>query len=125
MKQREDVKNFFSINNDSKRIFYSKSIEHKNITQFLKDSKFNEIKENFSLDVVYYDGDNLVFDLNVNTAGWITFVDTWDHNWVVSVNNEPKEINKLFGAYKSVKIKSGFSRIEFSYKPFNFNFSKN
>ena len=122
---KEDVKNFFSLNTDSKRIFYSKRIEHKNITQFLKDSKFNEIKENFSFDVIYYDGDNLVFNLFINTPGWITFVDTWDHNWVVSVDNEPKEINKLFDAYKSVKIKSGFSRIEFSYKPFNFNFSKN
>ena len=108
-----------------KLICLNSTSNYKNIAQFLTDSKFNEIKENFSFDIVYYDGDNLVFDLYVNTPGWITFVDTWDHNWVVSVDNEPKEINKLFGAYKSVKIKSGFSRIEFSYKPFNFNFSKN
>ena len=120
-----NVKYFYGMDENKKKIFYSKNIKHNSILDFVSESKLSEKNSNFKFSLSKYNGDELVIVLEVENPGWISFIDTWDPNWVVSVNNEPKEINKLFGAYKSVKIKSGFSRIEFSYKPFNFNFSKN
>ena len=71
-----------------------------------------------------YTGDELEIDLNSDKNGWLTFVDNWDPNWLVYVNNKKKKIETLFGTYKSVKIESGFSTVKFSYNPFNLNFKK-
>ena len=71
-----------------------------------------------------YDGDELVLKVESLNDGWVSFVDTWDQNWSVFVNNDKKKLNQLFGAYKSVRIESGISKIRFIYKPFNINFKK-
>ena len=60
--------------------------------------------------------------MNSDDDGWISFIDTWDSNWKVFINKKEKNLEKLFDAYKAVKIKSGTSEIRFVYKPFNFNF---
>ena len=122
---KNDIKLFFALDHEAKRVFYSKKINYENIFEFIKDSKSNEINENFSFDIIHYDGDNLVLEVYADTSGWISFIDTWDSNWIVKINNNKKKINKLLGAYKSVMINPGISKVEFSYKPFNFNFSKN
>ena len=90
-------------------------------------AKYRDIHEKnaiFDYKKISYDGDTLILDINTQKSGWVSFIDTWDHNWIVEVNDKPKKINKLFGAYKSVKIESGFSTVKFSYKPFNLNFTK-
>ena len=87
--------------------------------------KFFENDSNFSYEKKVYTGDELEIDLNSDKNGWLTFVDNWDPNWQVYVNSKEKRIEKLFGAYKSVKIESGFSTVKFTYNPFNLNFTKN
>mgnify|MGYP003994492635 FL=1 len=113
------------MNKNSKRIFYSQFLKHISITEFLKDSRESEIKDNFSYEIIDYNGDKLIIEIQSQNYGWVSFIDTWDHNWKVLVNNKPSKMMKLFDAYKSVEVMPGFSRIEFVYKPFNFNFSKN
>mgnify|MGYP001353175138 FL=1 len=113
------------MNIEPKRIFYSKNLDHKNIASFLEDSKNGEIDNKFSYEIINYNGDELEIIAKSNKNGWVSFIDTWDHNWKVTVNNKPEEINKLFNAYKAVKIKPGESEIKFFYDPINFNFSKN
>ena len=120
-----DINKFFGLNKNSKRIFYSQFLKHISITEFLKDSYESEIKDNFSYEIIDYNGDKLIIEIQSQNYGWVSFIDTWDHNWKVLVNNKPSKIMKLFDAYKSVEVMPGFSRIEFVYKPFNFNFSKN
>tara|TARA_B100000073_G_scaffold76730_1_gene57956 strand:- start:617 stop:2803 length:2187 start_codon:yes stop_codon:yes gene_type:complete len=121
----QNVKTFYGMNIEPKRIFYSKNLDHKNIASFLEDSKNGEIDNKFSYEIISYNGDELEIIAKSNKNGWVSFIDTWDHNWKVTVNNKPKEINKLLNAYKAVKIKPGESEIKFFYDPINFNFSKN
>tara|TARA_Y100000768_G_scaffold386805_1_gene376123 strand:+ start:301 stop:2487 length:2187 start_codon:yes stop_codon:yes gene_type:complete len=121
----KNIKTFYGMNIEPKRIFYSKNIDHKNIESFLEDSKKGEINGKFSYEIISYNGDELKIKALSNENGWVSFIDTWDHNWKVTVNNQPKEIYKLLNAYKAVKIKPGVSEIKFFYNPINFNFSRN
>ena len=106
-----------------KKIFYSNQKNHKDIISFVKKSKTDEKNNNFSYDLIYYNGDQLVINITTDQDGWISFIDTWDSNWKVFVNKKEKNLDKLFEAYKSVRVNSGRSTIEFSYRPFNWIFN--
>ena len=121
----DNVKYFFGMDKQAKKIFYSKSINHIDIHNFVKDSKNYEINDNFKFEIVKYTGDELVINVETLGNGWVSFIDTWDHNWHVYINNNKENFMKLFGTYKSIRIKPGNSQIRFAYKPFNLNFSKN
>ena len=124
LKKKNKIKHFFGMEQSAKRIFFSNSLEHSNINSYLKDSINHEMKSNFLFKLIYYDGNQLVLKVESLNNGWVSFIDTWDSNWQVFVNNDQKQLNQLFGAYKSVKIDRGESEIRFVYKPFNFNFKK-
>ena len=121
---KNNIKLFFGLDDSAKRIFYSKSLKHTDINAFLNDSKINEINDNFKFEILKYNGDVLIIKIKSSSYGWVSFIDTWDNNWQVFVNDEKKNLEQLFGAYKSVKINPGIITIEFIYKPFNINFKK-
>jgi len=106
----------------SKRIFYSKTLGHNNIFSFLNDSRLSEKENKFSFELVKYNGDELIIVVDSTANGWISFIDTWDSNWKVFIDKKEKNLEKLFDAYKAVKINSGKSEMRFVYKPFNFYF---
>ena len=64
-----------------------------------------------------YDGDNISLNIYTKNDGWLSFIDNWDYDWVATVNQKNTPIYKLLDAYKSVKIKKGFSNVKFQYKP--------
>ena len=115
----DDVKLFFGSTEQSKLIFFSKKIDHEDITSFIKDSNRFEIESNFNLELLIdtYNGNELEMNINTEKDGWLSYIDNWDKDWVVFINNEKKQISKLFGSYKSIKIKKGFSKVNFQYKP--------
>ena len=117
------IKYFFGMDDFAKKIFYSNQKNHKDIISFVKKSKTDEKNNNFSYDLIYYNGDKLVINITTDQDGWISFIDTWDSNWKVFVNKKEKNLDKLFEAYKSVRVNSGRSTIEFSYRPFNWIFN--
>jgi hypothetical protein len=125
LKTQNYVKKFFGMSKESKRVFYSQSLNHTDIIRFLDDSKKSEFKDNFLFEILSYNGDELILKVQSQNNGWVSFIDTWDNNWNVSVNDKPQKLLKLFNAYKSVEIKPGISKIKFTYRPFNFNFLKN
>ena len=106
----------------AKKIFYTSKLEYSDIISFVNDSRFSEIQNQFTYEIIFYNGDELKIKVNLNSDGWITFIDTWDKNWKVFVNSEETKLMKLFDAYKSVKVQPGVSEIRFVYKPLNFNF---
>ncbi len=120
----KNIKIFYGMDVNSRRIFYSKELNFKNISEFVQESLKDEKTESFQYNKISYNGDMLVLEVNSKSPGWISYIDTWDHNWNAYVNGKKKNIDKLFGAYKSVKIESGFSTVKFSYNPFNLNFTK-
>ena len=79
----------------AKRIFFSNSLEHSNINSYLKDSINHEMKSNFLFKLIYYDGDQLVLKVESLNNGWVSFIDTWDSNWQVFVNNDQKQLNQF------------------------------
>ena len=117
----DDVKYFYGMDESKKKIFYTQNILHNNIESFIKDSRLNEKKFKFSYNLIKYNGDQLIIDVNITEPGWISFIDTWDPNWDVFVNGEKKNINKLFSAYKAIKVQPGNTNIKFEYKPFKIN----
>ena len=52
-----------------------------------------------------------------NSPGYITFIDNYDPNWFVKVNNNKMKLLKFLDSYKSVKIKKGKSKVVFYYNP--------
>ena len=64
-----------------------------------------------------FDGNKIELNVTSNSDGWLSYIDNWDKGWVVFINDEKKQISKLFNSYKSIKIKKGFSKIRFEYKP--------
>jgi hypothetical protein len=67
--------------------------------------------------LVSYTGDELQWDIQTPTAGYLNFIDNWDPDWKVSVDGEPAEIELLFGTFKSVRLAPGQHGVRFYYKP--------
>ena len=120
---KKKVNYFFGMDKNVKKIFFSKNLKYNNIEDFIEDANNHENESNFSFDLIKYNGDILIIDVLAKNDGWVSFIDTWDHNWIVLVNSKQQPLSKLFDAYKSINIKSGSFRIQFIYKPFNLNFT--
>ena len=114
-----DVKFFYGATNEAKKIFFSESIDHKNISSFINDSKDFEKESNFNAQILIekFDGNQLELHISTNKDGWLSYIDNWDPGWVVFINDKKGQINKLFNSYKSINIKKGFSKVKFEYKP--------
>ena len=115
----QKVKYFYGATDQSKQIFFSKQINHKDISSFVEDSDNFELESNFSARLLLdrYNGNELELYISTENDGWLSYIDNWDEDWVVFVNDKEKDINKLFNSYKSIKIKKGFSKVKFQYKP--------
>jgi len=113
------VKLFYGATDEAKKIFLSQSIDHNNIVSFINDSDVFEKSNDISIKIFIneYDGNNLRLEISSENSGWLSFIDNWDHGWVATVNGEKTQIYKLLQSYKSIKIKKGFSKVKFQYKP--------
>ena len=81
--------------------------------------------DNFSIKINrnFYSGNILDIDVVSNYDGYITFVDNYDPNWEVIINDKKIQVIRFLDAYKSVKIKSGKSNIIFKYNPWQIRFN--
>jgi hypothetical protein len=95
------------------KIFFSASINHKTISDFLRDSL--RYKDHGHL--LSYTGDKLEWEIQAPAAGYVSFIDNWDSGWKVFVDGEEKKIELLFGTFKSVAVKEGKHLVKFVYKP--------
>ena len=113
------VKLFYGATNEAKKIFLSKSIDHENIVSFVNDSNSFEKSNEFSINILIneYNGNTLKLEIESENDGWLSFIDNWDYGWKASINGKKTKIYKLLESYKSIKIKKGFSKVKFQYKP--------
>ena len=113
------VKYFFGTDKDAKKIFFTKNNNHRNIKEFVNDIKNFEKTNiiNYEILLNKYDGNNIEIDVNLDNAGWLSVIDNWDPDWIATINDEKVEISKTLNAYKSIKLKKGFSKVKFQYKP--------
>jgi hypothetical protein len=98
---------------DGKKLYGSRELAHPTIRAFLDDAA------SFACDckVVSYTGDELVLEVRMREAGYVSFIDNWDPDWEAKVDGQPKEILLLFGTFKAVRVPSGESRVIFTYRP--------
>lgn len=111
-----DFQKIMGINN-GKRIFFTKNINYENISDFLSDAGSFETQNISSFAIEKYNGDELECIVDSREIGFCSFIDNWDSDWNVKVNDLDENIELLFGTFKSVKIKKGKNAITFQYKP--------
>ncbi|MHC4619270.1 MAG: hypothetical protein ACYTEQ_16115 [Planctomycetota bacterium] len=98
---------------DGTRIFFSESIEHTSVQSFLRDAMRYRTPGN----LLSYTGDELNWEIQAPTPGYLSFIDNWAPGWKVSVDGEPAEFQRLFGTFKSVRLTPGRHQVRFYYRP--------
>ena len=113
------VKLFYGATDDAKKVFLSEKLNHDNIVSFINDSISFEDSNKFFINILIneYDGNSLRLEITSEKDAWLSFIDNWDHGWIATINGDKTPIKKLLGSYKSIKIKKGFSKVKFQYKP--------
>ena len=109
---------FWSLDGNIDKIFFSKSIKHLSIEEFVDDvlNSKNTSSSLINVNLSEYDGDKIIINIDAKSEGYITFVDNWSPGWKVIVNNQPSEIELTLGAYKSVKVNAGKNTVIFKYE---------
>ena len=95
------------------KMFFSESIEHPSIESFLQDA----LRYKQTGRLISYNGDELRWEVDAPKEGYISFIDNWDPDWKAWVDEQPVEIELLFGTFKSVRLAPGKHKVRFSYQP--------
>ncbi len=98
---------------DGTKVFFSESIEHTTIQSFLRDA----VRYQPPGHLLSYTGDELRWEIHAPIEGYLSFIDNWDRNWEVFVDDEPADMELLFGTFKSVRLSPGLHRVRFDYQP--------
>jgi hypothetical protein len=97
----------------AQKIFYSQSIEYATVREYLRDAlRFPKTGR-----LLFYNGDQLRWEINAPTEGYFSFIDNWDDGWIVFVDGKPSPMKLLFGTFKSVHIPAGIHQVRFVYRP--------
>ncbi len=105
--------------NGYRKIFFSKSIKHPTVQSFLPVQSFlrDAARYQHSGHLVSYTGDELRWEINAPIEGYLSFIDNWGRGWKVFVDDEPADMELLFGTFKSVRLAPGLHRVRFCYQP--------
>jgi hypothetical protein len=98
---------------DGRKIFFSKSIKHSTVGAFLLDTT----RYQHPGKLLSYTGDELMWEINAPIEGYLSFIDNWDRDWKVFVDEKEIEIELLFGTFKSVRLTPGPHQVRFCYQP--------
>jgi len=98
---------------DGTRVFFSESIEHPTVESFLRDA----LRYQRPGHLLSYTGDELLWEIQVPVAGYLSFIDNWYRGWKVFVDDKEAEMELLFGTFKSVRVAPGRHCVRFSYQP--------
>jgi uncharacterized membrane protein YfhO len=99
---------------DGTRIFFSESIQYPTVTSFLQDAARYASAAGR---LVSYNGDELDWEIEAPTAGYLSFIDNWAPGWKAWVDEQPTQIEILFGTFKSVHLTPGRHKVRFRYQP--------
>jgi hypothetical protein len=111
------VHRFYGADQKAQRIFFSARVDHRSVVDFLRDVDAIEPVAKPSIQVEYYDGDELRLTVELSRACWLTFVDNWDPNWSATVNDAPTPISLTLDSYKAVFLPLGPAKVVFQYRP--------
>jgi len=95
------------------KVFFSESIKHETIVSFLNDA----VRYKNTGQLVSYNGDQLIWEINAPVNGYFSFIDNWCPGWKVFVDDKVADMELLFGTFKSVGLSMGHHRVRFCYQP--------
>jgi hypothetical protein len=98
---------------DGQKMFFSESIEHPTIDSFLRDA----LRYGQPRGLIAYNGDELKWEIDAPSTGYLSFIDNWDPDWKAFVDEKPVPIELLFGTFKSVRLTQGRHIVIFKYQP--------
>ncbi|MCG3159571.1 MAG: hypothetical protein JMDDDDMK_00565 [Acidobacteria bacterium] len=76
------------------------------------------LAENIPVKLLKYDPEELSFEVNCPSEGWLLTTDTWARSWQAEINGKPAELYGGNFVFRAVRVAAGLNRIEFSYHPF-------
>jgi hypothetical protein len=65
-----------------------------------------------------YRGEQLTFDADVPSDGWLLVTDRWAGGWRATVNGRPVRIERGNFIFRAVPVTAGLNRIDFTYLPY-------
>jgi hypothetical protein len=100
--------------NDGRRVLFSERIDHASIQAALDDAgRFTAATR-----VMSYTGDEISIKVQAPVDGYLSFIDNWDPDWTGVIDGAPVPIERLFGTFKSVRVRAGSHDVGFAYRPF-------
>ena len=69
------------------------------------------------IEVETYTGETLTLTVTTTDPGYLSFIDNWDPDWEVLINDQEAEILLLFNTFKSIYLPPGINDIIFQYHP--------
>jgi hypothetical protein len=76
--------------------------------------------EKVAVDLVKYLPDELVFNVQCPTDGWLLVTDRWARSWRAEVNGKPVLVYGGNFIFRAVQVSQGQNSIRFTYHPFGF-----
>jgi hypothetical protein len=76
--------------------------------------------EKIAVDLVKYLPDELVFNVQCPTDGWLLVTDRWARSWRAEVNGKPVSVYGGNFIFRAVQVTGGQNSIRFTYRPFGF-----
>jgi hypothetical protein len=76
--------------------------------------------EKIAIDLVKYVPDELVFNVQCPTDGWLLVTDRWARSWRAEVNGKPVSVYGGNFIFRAVQVTGGQNSIRFTYLPFGF-----
>lgn len=76
--------------------------------------------ENIDVNLLHYRPDELAFNVQSLTGGWLLVTDRWARSWRAEINGAPAKIYGGNFIFRAIRMPQGRSRIRFTYHPFGF-----
>ena len=116
----ENIYEFYALNSNNKKIFFSNNINFKDPINFIDHSKDFEIKNNINYEIIDFDNNFITIKFISDGEGWINYIDNYDSFWTARINGDLVAIEKLMNTYKSIKYLPGNNILNLKYEPFKF-----
>ncbi|MBI3893251.1 MAG: hypothetical protein HY303_17160 [Candidatus Wallbacteria bacterium] len=111
------ITRFFGASETKEKLFISQRIDHETPLSFLTDVDSFAVRAKPHGEVLTYDGDRLRVRVDLAEPACLTYVDNWDLDWRATLDGALVPMERLFGAYKTVRVPSGRHEIAFEYRP--------
>ena len=76
--------------------------------------------EKIAVDLVKYIPDELIFNVQCPTDGWLLVTDRWARSWRAEVNGRPTTLYGGNFIFRAVQVSAGQNKIRFTYRPLGF-----